>query len=232
MREPRVGITWSQGPQRHLADYLRAVEDAGGLPVVLVAGQSDPEEPLDGLLLAGGADVHPRRYRQEVDPRVAETLEFDELREAFELEVTRRALEEGLPVLGICRGLQLLNVVLGGSLVQDLSLLGVEPRTHNQRGILQPWQPAHPVRVSPGSRLHRLLGASEVEVNSFHHQAVADPAPGLRVVARSPDAVVEALENPDHRFLLAVQWHPERMVGRVPVQRELFTALIRAARGG
>lgn len=232
MDRPRVAITWSsRGPEDALAEYCREVEEAGAVPLVLVAGASDPEATFDALILAGGADVHPRHYGQDVDPRVAETLEFDEARDQFELEVTRAALERERPVFGICRGVQLLNVALGGSLVQDLSLLGVAPAAHNQRGRLERWRPAHPVEVYPGSRLHALLGARTVEVNSFHHQAVARPAPGLRVAARSPDGVVEAVEHPGHPFLLGVQWHPERMARKVAVQRRLFAALVGAARG-
>lgn len=231
MREVRVAITWSSGREEVLAEYCQAVEDAGAAPLVLVAGRSDAREPFDALLLPGGADVHPRHYGQEPDPRVRETLEFDEARDEFELEVIRRALDRGVPVLGICRGMQILNVALGGSLLQDLSLLGIDRAVHNQRNRLEPWEPAHPIRIVPGSRLHKLLGAVELGVNSFHHQAVERPAEGLQVAARSPDGVVEAVECSDHRFLAGVQWHPERMVRHEAVQRGLFAELVRAARG-
>lgn len=231
MGEVQVVVTWSpRSPKRTLEEYCRALREAGANPIVLVAGSSDGCPPFDALLLPGGADVHPKRYRQAVDPRVSQTLEFDEVRDEFELAVVHRALEKGVPILGICRGLQLLNVALGGSLVQDLSLLGVERGTHNQRGRLEPWQPAHHVRVLPGSHLHRLLGVGEVHVNSFH-QAVAEPAPGLTVAAWAPDGVIEAMEDPQRRFLLGVQWHPERMVRHDRLQRSLFAAFVRASRG-
>jgi len=228
---PRVGITWSTGSEEALAWYREAVAAAGGVPVVLRTGEVSPDDAdaVDALVLAGGGDIHPHRYGQEVDPRVADTLEVDEARDAFELAVVARALDRDLPVLGICRGVQLLNVALGGTLVQDLSLLGVERARHNQRGRLPMWEAAHDVRVAGHSALRRLLGETVVPVNSFHHQAVDRPAPELAVVAEAFDGVVEAVEHPERRFLVGVQWHPERMVRHAPAQRRLFEALVAAA---
>jgi len=230
---PRIAITWSRKATSPADRYLEAVMAAGGVPL-LVLPEDGPQEVrrAQGLLLAGGLDVHPARYGQEIDPRVAGTVELDGERDAFELEALAWALEAGAPVLGICRGIQLLNVALGGTLLQDLSLRGIDPAVHQQRHRfppLQEWEPAHSVRLDPASHLARILGGEEAGVNSFHHQAVDVPAGGLRVVARAPDGLVEGVEAVGLPFVLGVQWHPERMAARDPRQRALFAALVEAA---
>lgn len=187
----------------------------------------------DGLLLAGGLDLHPSLYDQALDPRVVDTVEIDGERDRLEMVVVGAALAQGLPVLGICRGHQALNVALGGTLVQDLSLRGIEVPVHFQRRRdPEPpeWEPIHRVRIAPGSRLAAILGTEEVSVNSFHHQVVDRPAPGLRVVGIAEDGLIEALEAPDDPFLLSVQWHPERMARTDPRQAALFAAFVEAAR--
>ncbi|MDQ7850137.1 MAG: gamma-glutamyl-gamma-aminobutyrate hydrolase family protein [Armatimonadota bacterium] len=228
---PRIGLTWSSG-SRGLNRYQEAITAAGGRPILITpqtgaAGARD----IDGLVLAGGPDVHPERYGQAIDPRAASSLEVVVERDALELDLIREALDRQIPVLGICRGIQVLNVALGGTLVQDLALAGVDPRGHDQSGRLEDWQAAHQVQVKPGSRLHRILRKTQVPVNSFHHQAVDRPAAGTVVVARAPDGVIEALEASGHQFVLGVQWHPERMWDRDAEQAALFRALIAAAGG-
>ncbi|MCL6552397.1 MAG: gamma-glutamyl-gamma-aminobutyrate hydrolase family protein [Firmicutes bacterium] len=219
------------GAGRSAAFYAGAVRDAGGDPVLVAPGDPLPAR-VDGVLLSGGVDVHPRHYRQAIHPGVAHTLTLDEQRDLLELDLARRALDHDLPVLGICRGAQVLTVAAGGTLWQDLSLAGVDPTRHDQDGRHADWEPAHGIRVEPASRLAGVLGGGALGVNSFHHQAIASPAPGFAVVARADDGTVEAVESTGHRFAVGVQWHPERMVAHHPVQRRLFAALVAAARRG
>lgn len=216
--------------------YADAVSAAGGEPVWLepadVLGARDPVSVLaeiDALLLSGGEDIDPQHYGEAPWPDAGITIEPD--RDAAELLVTRAALTTELPILGICRGIQTLNVAAGGSLHQDLALLGLDAKVHQQKGVARAdWEPAHPVAVEEESRLAALLAVTRAEVNSFHHQGVKAVAPGLVVTATAPDGVIEALEDPARPFVLAVQWHPERMVGHHAGQRKLFEVFIAAAR--
>lgn len=215
---------------RSIKYYAGAVYAAGGDPVVIAAGDPVPDR-FDGLLLAGGADVHPRHYRQAIDPRVAGTLTIDEARDALELPLARKSLEDDLPMLCICRGIQLVNVAAGGTLWQDLSLARVDPAAHDQDGRLETWEVAHPAAVDAGTRLADVVGEGTIGVNTFHHQAVAEPAPGFAVTARAPDGTIEGLESLHHRFVVGVQWHPERMVEHHARHRALFERFVAAARG-
>ncbi|MBI3997928.1 MAG: gamma-glutamyl-gamma-aminobutyrate hydrolase family protein [Armatimonadetes bacterium] len=236
---PRILVTVRRTPAdaASAADYARrvryyadAVRAGGGVPTVVTPDDAIPGA-FDGLLLAGGADVHPRSYGQPINPAVRETLSIDAARDAMEIELARRALGADVPIFCICRGVQLINVAAGGTLWQDLSLAGVDPRAHDQDGHLPVWEPVHGVSVVPGTHLAEIIGASDTGVNSYHHQAVADPAPGFRIVARAPDGTIEAIESERHRFVLGVQWHPERMVGHHPLQRRLFERFVAAAGG-
>jgi gamma-glutamyl-gamma-aminobutyrate hydrolase PuuD len=218
-RRPRIGITTSRSA--NVDRYAAYVAAAGGEPIVLRPGDPTPPEALDGVLFSGGVDVDPCHYGQEAEPSV----EVDEERDKFELPLARRAIEAGLPVLGICRGMQLLNVVAGGSLIQDLDGHRVAPGSDRSGH--------HVVRVAPGSQLAAILGQAEVPVNSRHHQALgeAELAPGLTPTAWSSDGIVEAFERPGDGWLLAVQWHPERVDEVDPACRRLADALVeRAAR--
>ncbi len=215
---------------RSIKYYADAVYAAGGDPVVIAAGDPLPEQ-YDGLLLAGGADVHPRYYGQAISTQVRDTLTIDDDRDALELPLARAALEHDLPMLCVCRGIQLLNVAAGGTLWQDLSLAKVDPAVHNQDGWMETWEIAHEAAVDSRSRLADVVGAGPIGVNTFHHQAVDDPAPRFTVTARAPDGTIEGLESPDHRFVVGVQWHPERMVAHHPRQRALFERFVASARG-
>jgi len=169
-------------------------------------------------VLGGGRDIEPGRYGQEPHAKLAPT---DPDRDAFELELVERALDQGLPILGMCRGVQMLNVALGGTLVQDVSLRDewsnhpTDPGWSIWRTVQAaslegeeqvPPHPRHTIAIEPGSRLHRALGVTEAEVDSFHHQAIDRIAPDLSVVARAPDGVVEAVELEGEQYVLAVQW--------------------------
>ncbi len=232
---PRIGLpcstmdeTSGQGVRRqHVpTPYVERVVEAGGLPLLLPVASPDRADAylslVDGLLLIGGDDVDPALYGSG-RPDLCQGV--DRERDEFEIALARRAVETGMPVFGICRGLQLLNVALGGTLVEDIPSL-VEASTGHRLGFLGP---THEVEIAAGSRLRDVLGAPRVAVNSAHHQSVKMPAPGLAVTARGDDGVVEGAEAPGRAFCLAVQWHPERMNGADSTRR-LFGAFLQAAR--
>lgn len=223
-RKPIIGLSLGL---HDFGDYAgvghqRPVALAGGVPLMLprVDGShlEDALDACDGILLGGGRDIEPERYGQEQHELLAVT---EPRRDAFELELVGRTLDRGLPILGMCRGLQILNVALGGTLVQDLSLRAEWAGHATDPGWVRwkeversslageedvPPHPRHPISVEPGSRLHSALGVEEIEVDSFHHQALDRVAPGLRVTARAGDGVVEAVELDGDTWVLAVQW--------------------------
>jgi putative glutamine amidotransferase len=228
---PAIAITVSSGPGRYTVrdDYVRAVEDAGGLPLAALTGPPEAASALldrvDGLLLTGGGDVDPACYGQ---PRHRTTSLVYPERDAFEIALLRGAIERDRPLLAICRGVQVLNVALGGTLVQDIPSEVPGSVDHHPGG--RRWAEAHRVQVVPGTLLHRILGEGPVAVNSIHHQAVRDLGRGTRVCARSEgDSLVEGLEVPDRRFVLGVQWHPESFWDHGGRFRPLFESLVQAA---
>ena len=226
--------SWTDSGEAAGVAYLSGLRRAGAMPAV-VGGPLDVDpaeilQPFAGLVLLGGSDVDPRHYGQEPH---AETYGVDPERDAFELGLARQAVEAGTPLLAICRGLQVLNVALGGSLhqhVADLAGCG----TH---GVpIGSGDPAlHPVGVEPGSRLAAVeaAGGRLDRCVSIHHQAVARLGAGLVVTARSPDGLIEAVETPatSPGWCLALQWHPERSAATDPAQQAIFDAFVAAARG-
>jgi putative glutamine amidotransferase len=231
---PRIGITTSTAGSHSPTTerYAAAVRAAGGEPVWLPPAAGLAErllDDIDALLLSGGKDIDPQLFGERVVPDAH--VEIDAPRDAAELSLARVALQSHCPILGICRGIQTLNVAAGGTLHQDLGLAAFDTAVHQQRGSGKAdWEPAHPIAIAAGSRLAALLHGRRAEVNSFHHQAVKAVASGFVVTATAPDGVIEALEDPHRPFVLAVQWHPERMVDHHAEQRRLFAALIDAAR--
>jgi len=199
--------------------YLPALRSGGWNGDIELVNAEDPAPSLEGvagLLLCGGRDIHPRHW-DEQEP-VHPAAHLDEARDELEIPLVREAWRLGLPILGICRGVQILNVALGGSLIQDIpSQCGLDPGRHGQEN-LEGAHPGHPVLVAPGSRLAGLMGGPTASVNSYHHQSVGRVAPCLRAVAwccePGPGAdLVEAIEAAD-RWVLGVQWHPETLVDR------------------
>lgn len=213
--------------------YLRGVEEAGGLPVVIPPLEEAAIEPLldrlDGILLSGGPDLDPGLYGATPHPELG-PIEPD--LDRFELDVARRADAREIPILAICRGTQAINIVRGGGLHQHLPELSRQI-LHRQR--IPGDQPSHAVEVEGGTKLAEALGAAEIEVdsrldvNSFHHQAIDRLGDGLRVSARAPDGTVEAIEDPSRRFLIGVQWHAETLVHR-PYESALFRRFVEACR--
>jgi putative glutamine amidotransferase len=202
--------------------YLRAIEAAGGMPVVLppIGDAEAILERLDAVCLSGGPDLDPAAYGAR--DRHAELGQTEPELDAYELALARAADRSGLPLLGICRGAQALNVARGGTLHQHLpGHRQTEPGTH----------PTHAVDVAAGTRLAQIAGAGALDVNSFHHQAVDALGHGLRIAARAADGTVEAIEAPGQRLVIGVQWHVEGLVEQ-PRHRALFEALIAAAQAG
>lgn len=234
MSQPRIGINCDVGTDaqdrevlRLLWAYAEAVLRAGGLPLILVPQAEDgiadaSLDAVDGLLLTGGRDYAPSLYGQE--PHAA-TRCVAERRGKWDVLLARRALERGVPVLGVCGGAQLINIALGGTLVQHVPDAFGDRVCHSPRAGARA---LHVVEAEADSGLARIVGATHFEVNSSHHQAADRAGAGLRVVARAPDGVVEALEAMGEGFVLAVQWHPERLLDR-PEHLALFRALVAAA---
>ena len=247
-RPPLIGVTTSEvrrpeitnplpesePPQPELAlgmPYVRALARSGAIPVVLpplaLALVPGLLAPLAGVCLSGGPDIDPAAYGEEPHPDLG-PVEPD--LDAFELAVARHADAAGLPILGICRGAQTLNVARGGSLHQHLPAYADGSVDHRQTAAGN--RVTHEVAVEPGSRLALALGADALSVNSFHHQAVERLGDGLRAVAWAPDGTVEGIEGADGRFVLGVQWHAETLDEVERAQARLFAALVDAAREG
>jgi putative glutamine amidotransferase len=237
---PRIGITsWHRNDADRLErwvairdTYTGAVRAAGGLPIILPIGDDDPEvmagylATLDGLLFTGGEDIAPAYYGEARDERCQEP---DPERDLFEIHLARAGLDRRVPVLGICRGLQVLNVAAGGTLYQDIAC---RPGTagYHSASLADRGQLIHGVRLVLGTRLQAIMGVAESEVTSTHHQFVKDLAPGFVVGAESvEDGIVEGIEGPGDTFTLAVQWHPERIYKERAEHLALFRALVKAA---
>ncbi len=212
------------------ARYIQAVEELGGIPLILplVTAQVTRQrllDGIDGLLITGsGPDLPPRLYGER--QRYKFSLMSDR-RADFELELVRQAGARDLPLLAICGGMQTVNVACGGSLFQDIPSQVQNALGHRQKG--RATQVSHTVAVTPRSLLKKVVGQSTFMVNSSHHQSVKRVAPSLITSAVAPDGIVEAIESPSHRFLLAIQWHPEFLFEHHPTHRRLFEALMRAA---
>ena len=227
-----------EGLPRHVPDswctpqrYARAISDLGALPWLIPLLEEDPVtlreiyERLDGLFLAGGGDIHPEAYGDEYRRVCGRT---DRPRDEVELLLTRWAIEDAKPILGACRGIQLINVAAGGTLYQDLSSQRPGSRQHDyfpRLGYARDYL-AHEISVLPSSRLEAILGPGPVKVNSMHHQAVLDVAPGLVASAHAHDGVIEGIEGVGDHFLVGVQWHPEVLVQADEGTRRLFGEFI------
>lgn len=233
MKKPIIGIGSDVALQKGERDrafvfttYVDSLRRAGAVPVLI---PPQPEnavsliESLDGILLAGGEDCDPAAYGEERHDSVEP---MDPRRQANDVTLARLAREHGLPTLGICLGVQVMNVAAGGTLIQDIA-------TSVETDIDHASEPSdrhrHDVRVEDGTRLSAILGEREFNVNSSHHQAIKDVGRGLRVTAHAPDGIIEGLEDPTHPFYVGVQWHPEDMPDETSA-KSIFGAFVEAAR--
>ncbi len=215
--------------------YVRVLVAAGAVPWIIPLIENDLTtlrgiyDRLDGVFLPGGVDLDPAAYDEAPNNLVGRT---DPARDEIELSLTRWALEDGKPLLAVCRGIQVVNVAAGGTVHQDIATELPGAIKHDyfpRRGQYSRDLLVHEVEVAEGSRLASLLQSSTVRVNSMHHQGIKRLAPGLRPTAYAPDGLIEGLELPNGQFLVAVQWHPEALVERDPRMQRLFTAFIQAA---
>ncbi len=212
--------------------YVDSIRAAGGIPVVLPTDQIDLDDllpRLDGLLISGGGDLDPALYGE--DDVHSQTYGIDHERDAFELHAIRMAVERDLPTLCICRGIQSMAVAMGGTLIQDVpsEIGGLIEHRQQHIGKMRD-DLSHDVTIAEGNPLHAITGATRLQVNSFHHQAVRDPGRELVVIATADDGVIEAVWHPGMRFGLGVQWHPEMLTGHVPSQAAIFSGFVESVR--
>jgi putative glutamine amidotransferase len=210
-------------------DYSRAIEYAGGTPL-LIPHVGDIEcinqylGVLDGLVLSGGGDIDPLLFGQEPHQNLGSV---DRVRDEMELQLTQKALDQDLPILAICRGIQMLNVAAGGTIYQDIAAEMPQPTLrHSQSGA--GWYASHTIDIISESRLFQIFDSPTARVNSFHHQAVREIGEGFIATAKAKDNVIEAIESPTRRFALGVQYHPEMMWEHHPEVLNLFTAFLKA----
>ncbi len=234
---PVIGISCSTLPpessdehRRHSIPevYIDCVVNAGGLPLILpnIDASHVPAylDQIDGLVLSGGYDIDPESFGEHPHPKLG-IVDFT--RDAFELALCHGMRERGMPTFPICRGLQVVNVAYGGTLIQDIPAQTANPIAHAQRTIRRS-SLGHSIDVVEGSHLHEVAGTLRTRVNSYHHQGVRDVGEGLVVSARAPDGIIEGLEDPSHPWMVAVQWHPERRLDD-PLTQALFRGLVEAA---
>jgi len=238
MKPPLIGITTYRTRNRYgyaqvclNEAYVTSLEGAGALPCLIPLGLTPAAlegllARLDGVVFSGGGDIQPQRYASQPHPQVDN---IDPERDDLELFLLERLVERAVPFLGICRGMQLINVGLGGSLYEDLPDQRPDSLSHQAPDDCPRDRLIHPVQVEPDSQLYKILGQANLQVNSQHHQGVRRLAASLRPTAFAPDGVLEAVELPSHPFGLGVQWHPEWLKAQPPMQ-ELFRAFVEACR--
>ncbi|AUS98301.1 peptidase C26 [Clostridium thermosuccinogenes] len=235
MARPIIGITPGydeKGEKIFVKDgYYNGIIKAGGLPSILPL--TDEEAVLEeffgicgGFLLCGGPDMDARRFGEENLPCNGE---ISPLRDSMEIYIAKRAIELGKPVFGICRGIQVMNVALGGTLYQDISSQNRDRRVLKHSQDAPKWYPTHEIFIEEGTKVWRAFMKEKADVNSFHHQAVKDVASGFRVTSRTSDGMVESIEYEGHPFAVGVQWHPEVMWEKNDLHLELFREFVRQA---
>lgn len=238
MTKPIIGVTTSRVLQKIPfisvpEAYIQAVIKAGGIPLLIPVGLKkaaleDLQQRLDGLLLTGGGDIAPALFNGRPHPRI---YDIDLDRDEMEIQLVRSAAKSRLPFMGICRGIQLVNVAFGGDLYTDLTDQFSPTIRHDCYPDLPRNHLAHTVSLEAGSRLEGILGSGEVSVNSLHHQGVKQVAAEFHPTAWSPDGLVEGIELSNHPYGLAVQWHPEWLQDDIAMQN-LFRSFVNAAQGG
>jgi putative glutamine amidotransferase len=237
-KKPVIGITGAYAKRNdHMEgvyvhhDYHKSVAANGGIPIILPYITPDvtlETLPLcDGIILSGGEDVDPKFYGQDPHPQLGQTLPE---RDLVEMAIVDYAIKHNIPILAICRGAQLLNVALGGTLIQDIPTQVKEPIQHSQ--TVERCRDTHSVKISEDSKLWKILGSNQIRVNSLHHQAIDTVAKNLRVVASSSDGIIEAVEYiGSSTFTIGVQWHPESMTSTNSSMNNLFIQFLRSSSG-
>lgn len=228
--KPIVGVMplWDDEQEaiRMRPGYMDGISQAGGLPIIFPFTENEQDveqlaEVCDGFLFTGGPDITPELYHENTMEGLVTVCPKRDILESI---VFRTAFEQDKPILGICRGIQAINVFLGGSLYQDIPMQYPSETEHHQ---VPPYdQPVHDVTISEGTPLYECFGVDRLPVNSHHHQAIKRLAPGLKAMAFSPDGLIEAAYMPEKRFLWAVQWHPELLFRTETHNRELFQAFV------
>jgi putative glutamine amidotransferase len=233
--KPLIGITcdydWAIEKVQINREYYEGIRLAGGLPFLIPCmGVEDIPlilDRLDGLMLTGGADVDPALFGESQHPKLGK---LNPERDKLEIALCRQAMERGIPILGICRGHQVMNVAMGGTLYQDLESQWNLGQITKHFQSAPGWHETHKVKINEGCRLRDILGSDLLGTNSYHHQAVKDPAPCFDITAFCVDGVAEAIESRDHDFAVGIQWHPERMYQSSEAIMNLFKAFISAAK--
>ncbi|MCC6018640.1 MAG: gamma-glutamyl-gamma-aminobutyrate hydrolase family protein [Candidatus Verstraetearchaeota archaeon] len=235
--KPMVGITashdWSRGTYMMGEAYVKSVELAGGIPIIIPETINiDPNEIIDrvdAIILSGGPDIDPYLYGEPPIPKMGS---INPLRDKFEIELARKTVERGKPLLAICRGIQVLNVAFNGTLYQDINTQipkSIRHAWHTATGTeAPPNYPTHTVKIKVGSKLHKIFNKEVLKVNSFHHQAVKDVGLGFEATAWADDGVIEAIEYKGDKFIIGVQWHPEHMWDSEMIK--IFQKLVEAAK--
>ncbi len=232
--KPVIGITLNEDVDDYIVFlsqfYFRVIEEVGGIPI-LIPPIKNPEvlnrilDMVNGLILSGGGDVDPVHINEEP---IMEMGRITPDRDYAELELTKGALKRDISVLAICRGMQLLNIVAGGTIYQDINTQIRKVLKHKQEA--PKGYPTHGIKVKEESKLFSIVGAEQLRVNSFHHQAIAKPALDFLVTGQSIDGVIEAIESQKHNFVIGVQWHPECMWERNPQAFRIFERFVQSAR--
>ncbi|PKN86259.1 MAG: hypothetical protein CVU46_08435 [Chloroflexi bacterium HGW-Chloroflexi-8] len=210
--------------------YIEAIQIAGGIPVILPVGISKKElhsiqNNFDGFLITGGGDIAIDRFNGEQNPKISDV---DPVRDEFEIELARNAFRTDKPLFGICRGHQVINVAMGGSLITDISSQYTNAIKHDWYPEIPRNYEAHSIQVAEKSLLRNILSGADFQVNSLHHQAIKQIGANLVATAFAPDGIIEAVENPTHRFFLGIQWHPEWMLS-TPAMVNIFKSFVSAS---
>lgn len=235
-KRPLIGITPANDDEKSMTylknGYREGVSEAGGLPLLLPLTEDEDLlteiiQRFDGILLSGGPDMDAKYFNEENLPSGGEISPY---RDRMELFLARKAIELDRPLFAICRGVQVMNVAAGGSLYQDIysQLKGGDLVKHSQSA--PDWYPTHDIRIEKGSKVWASFLKDSVRVNSYHHQAIKDVAPGFKVTSRAADGIVESIENSEKRFCVGVQWHPERMWKQDREFLNLFKEFIKCCR--